>query len=570
MLKIKKLRICSKGSVQNELRFENVTYIHGPNKKGKTLIVKLIDFILGSSTNLLKQSPQGLEGIDFVEADFVTDNGEITLARDGEDSFYYKMNKDELSKIDKKFYSNLISECLCSFDNSILESYNNVFGEKLSFRALTFLNFLEETGIGNLACVFTEVNQPKHMFRASQILQFAFERKRIERIAKLEEDLNKKEKEFRDTYKDDVANDFYISGLKTLLKKYNLSYSNDMHKNIDQINEFKISLLAKEKPSDGDLNYLVYKSNDLANQIRTQSELANQSQKIMNRNANFKELASNIEKIFKDAPFSDKYLGEIQKILDDNNYSDCILSLKDYKATIGSLKKEKKEYDAKISEIKNNLSNTSFGEKMADVNQMLEYCSRIKESYSIRDSKTIENEIKMIKDLIKEEKNKIQSTFSQLNFNITKKYLSTKNNNLIKEEKEKSDFRVVFNYKNISSYGEYSLNGKRMSLFPGSSAKMAYWQLCIYLETIKYFKRNLPQMPLLNVIVIDGLNQPFDDESDKDNYLSTILAIIDSFKEYGIQAIIISTDRTIRIKETIEEVGIYYGIDNGLNPLHNN
>lgn len=33
--------------------------------------------------------------------------------------------------------------------------------------------------------------------------------------------------------------------------------------------------------------------------------------------------------------------------------------------------------------------------------------------------------------------------------------------------------------------------------------------------------------------------------------------------------IIISTDKSDRIKEIIEKTGVYYGVDNGLNPLHN-
>lgn len=79
---------------------------------------------------------------------------------------------------------------------------------------------------------------------------------------------------------------------------------------------------------------------------------------------------------------------------------------------------------------------------------------------------------------------------------------------------------------------------------------------------------SLFNMPLLNLLVADGINQPFDDDDNKENYLSTLKSIINSHKEYGIQVIIISTDTNETIESTIKDVGVFYGIENGLNPLH--
>ena len=75
-------------------------------------------------------------------------------------------------------------------------------------------------------------------------------------------------------------------------------------------------------------------------------------------------------------------------------------------------------------------------------------------------------------------------------------------------------------------------------------------------------------MPLINLLVADGINQPFDDDFNKENYISTLKAIINAYREYGLQAIVISTDTNEIIERAIKEVGIFYSIGDGLNPLH--
>lgn len=569
MFKIRKLTIYSNGIEQKTIIFGDVTYIYGDNKKGKTLILKLIDFVLSSTDNLLTHGHQGLEGIDSASLEVLTDKGKIVFLRDIYNKYSYKIDEGSYLTVQKEAYEDIISGFLCKSSNDTLDNYKRVFGEKLSFRALVFINFLEEYGIGNLSRVFTGTSQVKNFYRAPDIFQFAFEQDKMRLLADLEKRLENKEKELSDLNKNAIEMEFYVSSLKTLLKKYNIPYSNDMTRVVENIELLKETFTSGFKPSNSDLNFLLYQSNFLSNQIRAQRELETQSNKIIGRIDAFETLAEIIKSIFGNSQYAADYLKEIDKIIDDDSYSKNILSLKDYSATIKTLEKRKKECDEKIKAIKENLSDKSIEEKTLDSDVMLNYCKKIMSQPNIYDAKIIESEIASIKDKIKKTKKEIRNMFDVLNNRISAKYLNTTNLNLIKEEKEKNSFKIIFDYKNISSYGEYRDDDNKIHNFlPGSSAKMAYWQSCIYLETIKFFKQNLPEMPLLNLFVADGINQPFDDKSNKENYLSTLKSIISSHKEYDLQVIIISTDTNKDIEDAINSVGIFYRIGEGLNPLH--
>ena len=569
MFKLKNLAIYSNGIEKKKVPFGDITYIYGANKRGKTLILRLIDFVLSSSDNLLANDAQGLEKIDSASLEVITENGRMTFLRDKDNIYSYKIEDGFFIQVSKENYDSFISGFLCNSSNDTLKKYKMVFGEKLSFRALTFINFLEESGIGNLARVFTETSHVKHFFRAPDIFQFAFEQDKMQKLTHLEEQLEKKETELKSLNTTAVEFEFYISSLQSLLKKYTIPYSNDMARNIEKITEFKETFSSASSPSDSDLNYLLYQSNELSNQIRAQRELETQSNKIISRIDAFTNLANDIKKIFGKSQYASDYLDEIDRIIEEDSDAKTILSLKDYDATIKTLKKIKKEYDAKIKTIKNTLSDRSIEEKTLDATIMLNFCKKIAAQPRVNESKIIESEIASIKEDIKTIKKEIRNAFDELNERITSKYLSTENSNLIDEEKKKSKFTIFFDYKTISSFGEYrDADNKKHTFLPGSSAKMAYWQLCIYLETIKFFKQSLPEMPLLNLLVADGINQPFDDDDNKENYLSTLRSIINSYREYGLQAIVISTDTNEAIESTIRDVGVFYNIGNGLNPLH--
>ncbi len=569
MFRLNELAIYSNGVEQKKIAFGSITYIYGDNKRGKTLILRLIDFVLSSSDNFLVNNPQGLEGIDAASLDVQTDNGKIVFLRNIANSFFYKLDGGDFLQVQKENYDNMISSFLCKPANETLENYKKIFGERLSFRALTFINFLEENGIGNLARVFTATSQIKHFYRAPEIFQFAFEQEKVKRLIDLEKQLETKEKELKTVSRKSIELDFYTTSLQSLFRKYSISYSNEMSQNLVRIKEFSNTFSSPSKSSDDDLNYLLFQSNELSNQIRAQKELENQSNKIVGRMEKFGVLAEDIKNIFEGSQYASDYLAEIDKILKEDDYSKTILSLKDYNETIKSLKKAKKEFDERIQTIRNNLSDKTVEEKRLDVSVMIDLCKRIESQPKINDSKVIESEMASIKERIKSTKKEIRSAFETLNSSITTKYINTNNSVLIDEEKSKSHFKIVFDYKTISSYGEYRDSDNRTKTFlPGSSAKMAYWQLCIYLETIKYFKNNLPQMPLLNLLVADGVNQPFDDIGDKENYLTALNSIIQSCEEFGLQAIIISTDKTDEIERKMNEVGVFYDIGTGLNPLH--
>lgn len=90
---------------------------------------------------------------------------------------------------------------------------------------------------------------------------------------------------------------------------------------------------------------------------------------------------------------------------------------------------------------------------------------------------------------------------------------------------------------------------------PGSKARLTCWQIITYIGVHLYIRKNFSSIALLPLIVVDGINEPFDDKfSFAYEHLSKLC------NDNGIQLIVMSTERT---GEHI------FDISSGLNSNHN-
>lgn len=80
--------------------------------------------------------------------------------------------------------------------------YSKVFDEKPTFRSFTFLNYIEEKGLGDLSVVFTKAKELKHQIRIRNIMDFFFNYENIEQIYEKELELELAEKELSEISKD--------------------------------------------------------------------------------------------------------------------------------------------------------------------------------------------------------------------------------------------------------------------------------------------------------------------------------------------------------------------------------
>lgn len=156
------------------------------------------------------------------------------------------------------------------------------------------------------------------------------------------------------------------------------------------------------------------------------------------------------------------------------------------------------------------------------------------------------------------------SKSAHLNKFITDTYLNMPENlSFVKEDKSKEEFSIEFIPAKTETIGKkidsIFTNGEEKKLkvefVPGSKARQTCWQIISYIGLMIYAKKEYSSLPILPILVIDGLNEPFDS-----NYNLVFNYFADLCKKNDIQLIVTSTER-IDVEHTLD-------ISNGLNSLH--
>ena len=90
---------------------------------------------------------------------------------------------------------------------------------------------------------------------------------------------------------------------------------------------------------------------------------------------------------------------------------------------------------------------------------------------------------------------------------------------------------------------------------PGSMARETTWQIIAYLTMFKLFKEKFNELPLMPVLFIDGLDQPYDEE--KNSYPNVYSFIRNKALEIGVQLFVVSTHdgKSIGINDQLHITG---------------
>ena len=105
MFKIKFLRLFSANKMVKEYEFDVITYVFGDNSHGKTLLAKSLDYVLGSTENMLINNIEGLEEITALSCVLIDDNRFVEFVRNKNGEYYIKYDiNSEYSLVDDKKY----------------------------------------------------------------------------------------------------------------------------------------------------------------------------------------------------------------------------------------------------------------------------------------------------------------------------------------------------------------------------------------------------------------------------------------------------------------------------------
>ncbi|MBQ6980284.1 MAG: hypothetical protein IJQ07_06535 [Clostridia bacterium] len=551
--------------------FDKVNYIYGTNNVGKTAMVKAIDFVLAKDDFNLG-AYEGLDNVQAIEICLIHDNDYLYLKRSVDNIYSYKKSSGSMFvETSSELYKKELTYFINRGDNRYLEDFYQYADEHLTCRAFSFLNFLNEKDLGNISNLFLSTDTYYNQTRIRKLISFIFNYKNIKRISELEKENENFEQEIK-MHADQVARyNYFISLIKNNMLDLQLDSTGSLEENKKAFIKFKENFLRDKdnsKTSNSDLAVLMRISCALAEEIKYQRSLEQQSQKLKSRNERSNKLLGAFKEILEYDGSYAKYLEEINSILEKQAQENDILSVKDFTRTIDAIEAKKYKIDKQIKECSVGLNRFEYGEILKKIGVIEQYFSEISKIANINEIKNYEEKVNENKKEIKRLNKEFADTLvNEFNHWINDVYAKLQDIKFSEEDSNISGFKIKFNPIAVSISGEKNINkGDKkevVSYYPGSNARMTTWQILAYLGLFKVVNEHFQGFPLMQFIFIDGLNQPFDDTETCYPNVCELLKNIS--KDLGVQLFIVST-RNLKIGDDGEK---FVDLSNGFNKMHN-
>lgn len=546
MFNISHLRVNYINSIEpTNYEFEQLTYVYGKNNVGKSAMIYALDFVLGKSDVGLNDK-EGLDNIFSIELEIQDNVDKLFLKRTINDEYYYKIAKeDEYFQVDDNLYKQEISNFINKGNKKYLDEFFLFNEENLSFRAFTFFNFIDEKGLGNLANIFARSKDYEHQKRARKLMTFLYNYKNIHELCKLNID-EKKLAEKLNSYNEIRIN--YNYSYKEILKYFvelNIETNGEINELYERFLNYKNGFNRNnESVNRDDLNELIKASYALSEELKYQENLENQSQKLINRNKKSELVLNAFKEIVRDDDHWQRYIENIEELINKNKYNVDVLSIKDYKKTIELIKKKKNKIDQKIYSISKGINKSSY-EKTSHILSILEHLFKnINNSKEIvgyeKTKKALEMVQGKIKDLNKKFDNNLIKAFNETILSWYKRLAV--NVDFAEEDLGKPGFCIDFNPIQTSLVGKRNYKddiNEKYVYNPGSMARETTWQILGCLTNLKILIDNFQELPFMRLLIVDGINQPFDENPN--SYPEVFKLIKEIASEIGIQLIVVST-----------------------------
>lgn len=550
-----------KGKASKEYVFTDNAYIYGHNNVGKTALTKVIDYAMGSSKDL---SHAGLDNIDAVGAYLVNGKTELWVYRTLIGECYYKRtNASEYTLISLDTYKEYISELITDFpDDKALKVYQKVFDENPTYRAFTFLNFVDEIGQGDLGAIFTRGKEIRHLVRIRNIMDFFFNYENIEKLYEKRTTLDAVETELRQ-YNDQMNQYTHsASSVRKIFATLGLVYSDDMCENYRVFENFRDNFSRKNMRSNDDLVYLAKASHSLAEELKIYSYMKNQSKTAENRKLRTERLLSMLYSIIAENNEYEEEVRVITRNIEDIKNDRVILSLADYDTSVEKIEEQKKVIDEKIAILKNNATELDYDKTLKLITLLEDHFRIVNSTIDISRGAELAQQAKTLRKEIKDIKNNYsQQNIKKFNDRLTQMYLenNVKGVSHLEDDRKEEQFSLAFDPFSQVLVAKHKEGKNIVSYTPGSMARHNHLQLLVYLCMFEYLHEQFTNFIYLPVLIIDSADQPMEENIFEEIYPS----LIETAKKVGVQTIFISKVRP----KTVDENNLV-DITTGLNPFH--
>lgn len=515
MITINKIILYNHNNETKEYCFSKNTIIIGENSSGKTKFFNIIDYMLGSSDNDLFSS-ESVENINFIEIEILKNNI----------SYYFKRSLNDISecffKYDKKYiecdlnsYKQQINQLL-SINNNYTNIYNTVFNHYISYRTFSFLNKIDSKITSVSKSLFS--TSQKYIYRHRFLMNFIFNYKNIEEIAKIIKKIEKLKKDSNNIEKNKLYIELIETKLKEVYDTLSIKYREKSLINEEIINKIN-NYHNKIQYDFDDYTYYLAKLNSIENQLK-KYEFIKQQLDFINNNHDYNiNLLNRFNDIVKNSRYKDytqDILNEIKKFKDKI----AINKLLNIKKIIKQLKKQRKEIIDLINTINAPFTSNNFIDTAKNIELAKKYIEILSNKTELNNDK-IKEEIKKLK----EEKKELEYSFddkylNEFNKDITKTYLNL-SDNISCVKKDKNIHNLILNFKHLDnklifienpdSSDENMLLEKRYD--PGSDGRYIIIRVITHLCMFKFLNKHFNGLPVFPILLIDALDHAIDDKS---------------------------------------------------------
>jgi len=527
MFKISKLIMYSMDDKIFTYEFElGINYFRGKNSSGKTEFYNFIDFMFGSSDDIMKK-PWYVDSLKKATMIFEIYDIKYCISRTREPdiNYLYYFEESESDPIDLREYKDKLNSIFAK-DINLLKDIRNFTDEELTYRSFTMFNFLGEKRQGAIHDFLDKCSDVKYSVKLGPILNFIFN-KNLEKIYELQKELEAMIADLKELEVNSARYDFILKQVNNNLQKLdgNIWYTgkniDDIRKHLNTIKNMQNTEKKKKEKNIADLEVMF---NNISEQIKVYENSISDTKQFEKDNENRKLLLSKLDGLIEENDDFD-YLVEPLKNLITN--IENTIAFSKYVISDNTIKELNKQKEKLRTEIRRNDSRF----KMYTLEDKSKSIALI-EDYLSTDVYSLDEEIKEKKKRIREIREELKALqasgdskkIREISEYITNLYYSAKKiSSVVEDDINQEGFKIqYFKRGNILqpmvtevTETDNSIDGKReVNYYIGSMARHTLIQLCGYLAFLNLLLKD-NRYPLIPILVIDHISKPFDEKNSK-------------------------------------------------------
>lgn len=529
--------------------FGDSVYIFGQNNVGKTIMLQVIDYVLGKSDFVLEDR-DGLENIISLELKLVNDGRTLFICRSKYNDFGYKYSEYDTAylTVDDKMYKQEITSFISGKDSKYFEEFRNYLEEELSFRSFNFINFLDEKGLGNLINIFPRTSTYYNQKRARKLMTFVFNYKNVSELIELMKEQTELTKTLKTLSEQKATYNYLVELIRREFIELQIPFKTEdslqlLKESFDSFSkDFYRDNIGKRKASN-DLGVLLRISCSLSEELKYQENLRQQTKLLDSRNVKSEKLLTAFrELVLLDEDYA-VYVDDIEALIEKQKLSHDILSVKDFEKTISEIKAKKVDIDRQIAACQKGLNKDSYENILKAIGRIEQAFTNISSISDLNEIMVTEERLKQIEEKIKKLRKDFDNTLkTEFDKTMLMFYEELDKVKFVSEDLNQKNFKILFDPIKIAVCGERlkpDSDDISVAYMPGSMARETTWQIIAYLTMFKLFKEKFNELPLMPVLFIDGLDQPYDEEIN--SYPNIYNFIRNKALEIGVQLFVVST-----------------------------